>query len=144
MLRRLAGTWFLLSICSFSSFGQTSANSTSILRVKKFVGPAYPAAARKNRMQGTTATELHVRSDGTVDSVKVVMSHPVFHDYVEAALRRWVFEPATGSGNLRVTVSFKLQACDEGLRSTETRIEADFPDLVEVTACLDPVVTSIN
>jgi TonB family protein len=113
--------------------------------VKKFVAPSYPSAARKNRMQGTTTTELHIRSDGTVDLVKVVMANAVFHDHVEAALRQWVFEPAKGPSDLKVTVSFKLD-CGEvhTERLAETHVQADLPDSVEVRTCPEPVIDTVN
>ena len=115
----------------------------------RFVAPAYPAAARKGRMQGTTTTELQVRPDGTVDSPNVVMAHPIFHDYVEAALKQWVFEPVPKLTALKVTVRFWLDGCGEPAPNQkreqlfgETLIQAALPDLVEVRTCLEPIVTT--
>jgi TonB family protein len=144
MVRRLAGISLCLSV-RVASLGQAPTGAAETLHVKRFVAPAYPAVARKSRMQGTTTTQLHVRPNGTVDSVKVLMAHAVFHDYVEAALRQWVFEPSEGSVELKVTISFKL-GCDEvhAQRSAETQVEADLPGFVEVRTCSEPVVTSTN
>ena len=149
MFRKLAGVSFLLSLCSIVSLSQTSVETSGTLRVKKFVAPAYPVAARKNRMQGTTTTELQVRLDGVVDSVKVTMAHPVFHDYVEGALKQWIFEPIAKPTAIKVTVKFWLDACGESAASKpsepifgETLVQADLPDSVEVRTCLEPVITT--
>jgi|GEM_PF-2457824 len=116
------------------------------LQVKKFVAPPYPVAARKNRMQGTTVAEVLVRPDGTTSFVRMVMAHSVFRDYVEAALKQWTFEPAQTSGDLKVTVSFKLDGCDEtrAESSIETHVEANLPNFVEVRTCLEPITTTNN
>ncbi len=145
MSRMIAGISFVLLVCSVQSFGQTPTGIPETLHLKKFVAPAYPALARKNRIQGTTTTELHVRPDGIVESVKVVTAHAIFHEYVEAALRQWVFEPAKRSGDLKVTVAFKLD-CDEvhAERLAETHVQADLPTFVEVRTCPEPFVTSSN
>jgi TonB family protein len=150
MLRTLAGS-FLFSLCSLVSMGQTPKEATEPLHVKKFVAPAYPDAARKNRMQGTTTAEIQVGADGAVDFVKVVMAHPVFHDYVEAALKQWTFDPIAKPARLKVNVRFWLDACGDLARSNqgepivgETVVKADLPDNVEVRTCLDPIVTNVN
>jgi len=83
----------LLTFCSLGVLAQTPSETKTTLHIKRFVVPAYPVAARKGRMQGPTTTELQVRPDGTVDSANVVRAHPIFQDYVEAALKQWVFEP---------------------------------------------------
>lgn len=141
----------LLALWSLGLLAQTPSKTGTALQVKRFVAPAYPAAARKGRMQGTTASELQVRPDGTVDSVKVVMAHPVFQEYVEAALKQWVFEPVPRLTTLKVTVRFWLDGCGEPAPNQtreqlfgETLVQADLPDLVEIRTCLEPVITTTN
>lgn len=141
-------TWIgatVLTCCSIGLLGQTS--STSTLHVKKFVAPSYPAIARKAHFQGAATSELQIRADGTVESVKVTIGYPLFRSYVERALKQWVFEPTGTPTTLQVTVRFGLeQDCDhvpEG-SVTETRVQADLPDSVTVNTCSDYITTNSN
>ena len=143
MTRKLIGT-ALLTFCTLGLLGQTS--NTPTPHVKRFVAPVYPALARKGRFQGATTSEIQVRADGTVDSVKVTMAHPFFQKNVKEALQQWMFEPAEKPFLLKVTVEFSLtEGCDkipvESL--TETRIKADLPDSVSVSTCPAAITTSV-
>ena len=117
--------------------------------VAKFVAPAYPWRARAARIQGETTTELHVRANGTVESVNVTMAHAIFRDYVEAALKQWEFEPTGKMFVQKVTVRFSLDGCDD-IRSSisdlyrETRVQARLPQLVEVRTCPELIITNTN
>jgi len=150
MPRQLAKALVVLTLCLLGSLSRAQTPSGG-LRVKKFVAPAYPAAARENRMQGTTITELQVRADGTIGSVKVVDAAPVFHDYVEAALKQWVFDPIPQPATLRVTVKFFLDSCGKAGPHQEapqlfgeTLVQADLPETVEIRTCLKPIITNVN
>jgi|SRR5579863_4159351 len=143
-MRKLLGNALLMS-CSLACLGQTS--SVPALHVKKFVAPAYPNLARKDRFEGTTTSEVQVRADGTVESVKVTMAHPLFSAHVEQALKQWVFEPTGAPTTLKVRVKFSLvEGCDrvpvESL--SETRVEADLPDTVSVSTCIEAIVTNTD
>jgi TonB family protein len=142
-MRRLIGAT-LFTLCSFGLSGQSSA--TPVLHVTRFVAPGYPAVARKNRVQGTAASEVHIRADGSVESVDVTMAHPVFRDYVRKALKLWVFEPTGTPTTLRVTVRFILDDDDSYKISDEarpeTRVQANLPDMVSVRTCSDPVMST--
>jgi TonB family protein len=144
IMSKRVGIAFVLALFSVGLRPQTLTGTATTLHIKKFVAPAYPSAARKNRMQGTTTSELQVRADGTVESVKVVMAHPVFHFYVEKALRQWLFEPSVKSTPLTVTVRFSLDECQGYEESSETLVQAELPDSVEVRTCLEPIVTNVN
>jgi TonB family C-terminal domain len=145
MLKKSLYTALIAALgCGILSYGQDGGNTA--LHVKKFVAPAYPPLARKNRMQGTTTSVVEVRADGTVASVTVTMAHPFFHVGVAAALRQWTFEPVGVPTSLKVTVKFSLENCDEiPLEAlTETRVQADLPDTVEVDTCLAAIETDVD
>jgi periplasmic protein TonB len=80
------------------------------------VRPAYPAAARQARAEGTTLLRVHIRADGTIDDVQVSRSagHAALDEAAAAAVTRWRFEPArSGSEAVAVWVlipfEFRLQ-----------------------------------
>jgi len=128
---------------------QTPIPSAPTPHVTKFVAPPYPWRAREIRMQGETTTELQVRADGTVESAKVTMAHPFFRHYVEAALKQWEFEPTGKMFAQKVTVRFSLGDCGHVHSSNpnayrETRVEAQLPQLIEVTTCTDPISIEVN
>jgi len=141
-VKRLAAAVFLLTISSSSLAAQN--NSTPTPHIKRFVAPQYPAAARKARMQGSTTSELHIRAEGTVESVNVTMAHAAFEGFVRKALSQWTFEPLSAATTLKVTVKFSLSACEPYASSEETFVTADMPNAVEITACSQPIETHVN
>jgi len=83
-------------------------------------------------MQGTVYAEVHIKADGTIGSVVVTMAHPVFHDYVESALKSWRFESLPQAVTLKVVTQFRLDNCPDfrsdallGEHLRETRVSAD-------------------
>jgi TonB family protein len=143
-MNKYFGIALLAAVCPLRPAAQVPAETAPTLHVKKFVAPAYPVLARYGRIQGTTTTDLQVRADGTVESVKVTMAHPVFHSYVQKALRQWLFESSARSATLTVTVKFSLSDCIGHESSAETLVQADLPSAVEVTTCLAPITVTNN
>jgi hypothetical protein len=97
-------------------------------------------------MQGTTMSEIQVREDGTVGSIKVTMAHPFFRDYVQSALMQWKFAASSKPFVQKVTVRFWLEDCKSGKADArrETRVEAELPELVEVRTCSELLVANVN
>jgi TonB family protein len=126
---------------------QTPNNNTSSVSVRRFVAPVYPVTAWLARVEGTTVTEIVVKTDGAVDSVKVVSAHPLFHEALKTALKQWSFQTSTAA-TLQITTRFQLDAdCHltgsrepEKLYYVKTQVSADLPSNVEVRTCL-PIVT---
>ena len=117
--------------------------------VTKFVAPAYPWKARVVRMQGETTSEIRVRADGTVESVNVTMAHPFFRDYVSVALKQWEFESNGKMFTQRVTVRFSLDDCHDvhsidANAYRETHVQAQLPQLVDVSMCAELITTDVN
>jgi protein TonB len=78
--------------------------------------PIYPAAARRQGLQGLVVLRVIVSAQGTARDVAVLTSsgHPILDDAAAAAVRGWRFEPATRggvptSGSADVPVRFTLQ-----------------------------------
>lgn len=61
-------------------------------------GPNYPSVARESRIQGVVQVRAMVRTDGTVDRVRVAKSVPGLDDAALGAVQRWKFRPATCGG----------------------------------------------
>jgi len=138
-----------ISLCATVG-AQTPLSPVPTPHVTNFVAPAYPWKARVARIQGETTIELQVRADGSVESAKVTMAHPVFRDYVADALRQWEFEPTGKTFVQKVTVRFSLVDGCDNIRTSdpapyrETRVKAHLPQLVEVGTCLEPTTTNTD
>ncbi len=145
---------FLLGLSLIAFFGVRSVaqqkppgNGDSLVRVGHFVAPAYPDAAWLARIQGAVVTEVAIKPDGTVDSVKFISAHPAFRKSVQTALRQWVFEVSKAK-TVKITVQFLLDADCPLTGSQEpdkryyvqTHVSADLPANVEIRTCLPIVV----
>lgn len=69
-------------------------------RIKDYVEPAYPRAARDRGLQGIVRLEADVDADGSVSEVRIVESSGVdaFDAAACEAVRSWRFSPATVDG----------------------------------------------
>ena len=68
--------------------------------VTQKVSPAYPLELMKRNVQGTVALYAVIRSDGTVENVRVLQGvDDRLDEFARAALLRWHFQPATKNGN---------------------------------------------
>lgn len=77
------------------------------------VDPRYPAAARRQGVEGTVSLYGIIRSDGSVANVQVVRSlHRELDQSAVAAFQRWVFAPGHKNGtavNLEVVVEIPFR-----------------------------------
>jgi len=89
------------------------ARVTQPVQVRR-VSPQYPDVAKRMRLEGVVTLKARVKSDGSVDQVKVVNGvHPLLDGAAERAVQQWRYDPATVDGRpvpagVRVTVGFKL------------------------------------
>ena len=101
------------------------------------VAPAYPRVARQAGMQGNTITELSVNQKGVVTEAKRILGHPIFEQYVLAALRQWRLKPSGRDYTFQVTCRFELtdDECEGTAErpATETQVSAELPALIRVT-----------
>jgi TonB family protein len=101
--------------------------------VIRFVAPAYPRAAKDQRIMGKTITRLTVNRDGIVKEAKTVMAHRVFEKYVLDALKQWRFKPSDHDYTLEMTCVFELTypancgAPDYHPVTPETNVSAELP-----------------
>lgn len=123
-------------------------NDGSSVTVRRFVAPAYPVAAWLARIQGTAVTEVTIKPDGTVDSVKFISAHPMFRESVETALKHWSFQISTVT-TLKISTRFQLDDADCPLSGSseldkryyvQTQVSADLPSSIDVKTCL-PTIT---
>jgi TonB family protein len=139
----------LLALFIAAACAQTTDSRFSV-SVQHFVAPAYPVAAWLARVQGTVSTEVIIKPDGTVDSVKLISAHPMFREPVETALKQWSFGPISMATTRKITIRFQLDADCPLTGSQEpdkryyvqTRVSADLPSKIDVTTCLP--ITTIN
>jgi TonB family protein len=69
--------------------------------------PEYPINLRERRIGGSGTFTLHVRQDGTVESVKTLIStrHAELDDIAKSAFIKWRFR--SGPTEARVPITFK-------------------------------------
>ena len=79
--------------------------------------PRYPTAAREQGLEGVVVLSVLVRHDGRVDDARVAVSSgaSVLDQAALAAVRTWLFAPATQAGRpvesiVEVPVKFALRA----------------------------------
>jgi periplasmic protein TonB len=76
--------------------------------------PEYPLAARQARVQGSVVISAVVGADGHIKSAKPVSGPPLLQNPAAAAVRQWVYKPATLNGipvesETRIELNFTLQ-----------------------------------
>ena len=129
-------TWVLIALSlatGVSAYSQDSTADDAIPALLSFVTPAYPEAAREQRMMGTTVSRVTVTKAGHVSAVQTVSAHPVFEKYVLDALKQWRFNPSAKEHTFEVAIRFEMhdQDCDEPL-ALETWVSAELPRQVTV------------
>jgi len=91
------------------------ATVTRPILVKK-ASPAYPEAAKKERVQGTVVLEAVTDETGNVEDISRVEGHPLLIDAAIEALSQWKYEPYKINGKpqpLRFTVTFAFKLSEE-------------------------------
>jgi protein TonB len=70
--------------------------------------PVYPPEARRSRTSGEVTVSFRVNADGSVGDIDIVSARPrgVFERNVQAAVRRWRYEPISGSQSVTRTFTF--------------------------------------
>jgi len=77
------------------------------------VHPAYPAAARARKIQGSVVLQAIIDKQGKVDSLQLVSGDPVLAQAAADAVKQWRYKPYSHNNEpiefqTRVTVDFKL------------------------------------
>jgi TonB family protein len=75
--------------------------------LKYFVAPAYPAAARQARKQGTVTAHLVVDTSGTA-TIKIESGDTAFSEQVVTTLKKWRFAPSGSQKTVTATFTFAL------------------------------------
>jgi protein TonB len=70
--------------------------------------PAYPPEAARSGTAGEVTISFTVNTDGSVSNIDIVSARPrgVFERNVQSAVRRWRFEPISGSQTVTRTFNF--------------------------------------
>jgi len=95
---RLRGLW----LCFFlwvpvPAFGQPPQRIRFASLVSK-VEPVYPAAARRNGVQGAVWLDAVIGEDGRVVGVQPISGNPVLMDAAKGAVMQWVYRPTLLNG----------------------------------------------
>ena len=55
--------------------------------------PRYPAQALASRIEGVVVAKITIGTDGRVQDIEFIQTHPAFERAVRAAVEGWVFQP---------------------------------------------------
>ena len=77
-------------------------------RIAFFVIPPYPEAARREQKQGLVSASLVVRSDGSVQEVRIQSGDPQLAHAVQSAFEQWRLTPGNRVESIPVSVNFEL------------------------------------
>jgi protein TonB len=71
--------------------------------------PVYPPQAQRSGTKGQVVVSFTVNPDGSVDNINIVSAKPrgVFERNVQAAVRRWRFQPIAGAQQVTRTFDFE-------------------------------------
>jgi TonB family protein len=76
--------------------------------VRSRVAPIYPEVAKRMRIAGTVKVEATVDAEGNVTSVKALSGNSLLTFAAEDAVRKWKFEPGSGTAKVEVSLTFAL------------------------------------
>ena len=76
--------------------------------VKVRVAPIYPEVARRMKIAGAVNIQATVDAGGKVSDVKTVAGNRLLAPAAEDAVRKWSFEPGSGTSKVNVEVNFEL------------------------------------
>jgi TonB family protein len=76
--------------------------------VKSRVSAMYPQLARRMKLEGVVVVEATVEASGQVSAAKTVSGNLILAPAAEDAVRKWVFEPGSGTAKVTVDVKFVL------------------------------------
>ena len=133
---RLVFAIFVLVLVALSSAEVQTSESHPSIEVRHFVAPDYPQMARVARLEGDVKATVTVGSDGSIQSLLLASAYPLLRQPVEGALEHWTFEPPSHVTTTDITIQFRLDC--------STRVTADFPKLVKVSACPPTVETNTD
>ena len=107
----------LFSSILFSGEPVKVKGTSKAITILKKVPPAYPAGAKKEKIQGKVVLEVTIDEQGKVVGVKTVESvHSSLEEAAMVAIKQWEYAPFIMDGkpvavNTTVTINFAL---DEG------------------------------
>lgn len=77
------------------------------------VDPEYPAAALRNRIQGTVLFAAVIGKDGRIERLRLVSGHPLLRRAAQEAVQQWVYRSQSLAGkpvrvSTEISVRFQL------------------------------------
>jgi TonB family protein len=97
-------TFGLAMLLVFSAPAHAAGDRSVISRVP----PVYPELARRMKISGQVKVEATVDAEGHVTAVKTLSGSKMLAPAAEDAVKKWKFEPGSGSGTTEVDVNFSL------------------------------------
>ncbi len=76
--------------------------------VRSRVAPIYPEIAKRMRVSGSVDIEATVDPNGNVSDAKAVGGNRLLAPAAEDAVRKWKFDPGSGTTKVKVEVNFAL------------------------------------
>lgn len=79
--------------------------NVAVAKLIRTVSPAYPAAAKQARIQGTVRLQVLISRQGCIKEVEVLNGHPLLAQAAQDAVRGWMYQPTLINGELVEVVS---------------------------------------
>jgi protein TonB len=105
----------LLSAVLFAEEPVRVKGSSKAVTILKKVPPAYPAEAKKEKVQGKVVLDVTIDKQGKVMAVKTVeTAHPALEEAAVTAIKQWEYAPIIMDGKAvsviaTVTINFALE-----------------------------------
>jgi TonB family protein len=92
-----------LLLLSFAPFSLAQQESKGDRKLITRVEPDYPPVLRMRQIGGTVKLEISIKSNGNVDSAKVLGGNPILAESAVTAVKKWKY--AAGDSSTTTTVS---------------------------------------
>lgn len=120
----------------------TACSAQVSLFPRHVVAPTYPQIAKTAHITGKVLLLVTIEADGRVSNVELTSGPPLLQRNAIENVKLWVFDrPAAAPFIQTVVYNFQFgddafqKSCKEG----EVRVNYDFPEQVNLLACLPPI-----
>lgn len=93
-----SGAAMTLVLLVMGAVAPATAANVEAPKLMKQVNPIYPQTAKQAGIQGTARFAVVINKDGRVSNIQPVSGHPLLIPAAVAAIRQWVYSPATLDG----------------------------------------------
>ena len=106
---RRAGSWIARAAALVLVLAMALPAWAEARAVKSKVPPVYPEIAKRMRIEGDVRVAATVDAKGNVTDVKEVSGNHILSLAAQDAVRKWKFEPGSGTDTVEIGINFTLE-----------------------------------